>query len=492
MSNTLTDYYKNIFNELSIVDTSLPIDSKHEIIYQQELVESFNNNYSTIYAIGDLHGDIMPLIICLRDCCKVIKKKTNFYFTQTEKDTDLVNELNKEYTDDTYKDDLNYEWIGQDCAIVLCGDLLDNVRNDIDKKPEEYPFEEAKILKFINAINKQAMERKGRIFKILGNHDMYNLNGKVKTSYKNYVSNYAKNYEGYKQGANSRLDYFGKGKPGAKLLGQDNAYVFLMINDIIFVHGGISSKKLNSKTIISANNALNRYINDENETTFDYRNDTEENELTLSPNHDHEILKTEKDGLTVDRFFGFKSHIPEKDMCEFLYKKFRSLCNDMIENNIKCNPEKMKLVIGHCNQNVYTSDRTYRTSFAHEIFKNEFIEEYGGYVNAKGSDHGIYGITVSCGININKPSIFRVDVGMSRGFNLSDYDEKHIFSRTPQVLKIVYTDNFSEPKITIIKSSLKNTLIHLHDNYINPYKNKYLKYKNKYLKLKENLFVSKK
>jgi len=30
---------------------------------------------SKIYAIGDIHGDIMPLIICLRDCCKVIKKK---------------------------------------------------------------------------------------------------------------------------------------------------------------------------------------------------------------------------------------------------------------------------------------------------------------------------------------------------------------------------------------------------------------------------------
>ena len=28
-----------------------------------------------IYAIGDIHGDIMPLIVCLRDCCNVIQKK---------------------------------------------------------------------------------------------------------------------------------------------------------------------------------------------------------------------------------------------------------------------------------------------------------------------------------------------------------------------------------------------------------------------------------
>lgn len=38
--------------------------------------ETFITNFnSIIYGIGDIHGDIIPLIICLRDCCKVIRKK---------------------------------------------------------------------------------------------------------------------------------------------------------------------------------------------------------------------------------------------------------------------------------------------------------------------------------------------------------------------------------------------------------------------------------
>ena len=107
---------------------------------------------SKIYAIGDIHGDIMPLIICLRDCCKVIKKKDGYNYIQTEIDKDLDSNMLKEWNDSTYVDDLNYIWIGGDSNVVFCGDLLDNVRGPIYKKPQEYPFEEARIFKFINSI----------------------------------------------------------------------------------------------------------------------------------------------------------------------------------------------------------------------------------------------------------------------------------------------------------------------------------------------------
>jgi hypothetical protein len=39
----------------------------------------------------------------------------------------------------------------------------------------EYDQVEIKLLRFINAINEQAMRNNGRIFKILGNHDVWNL-----------------------------------------------------------------------------------------------------------------------------------------------------------------------------------------------------------------------------------------------------------------------------------------------------------------------------
>ena len=107
-----------------------------------------NENISKIYALGDIHGDIIPLIICLRDCCKVIKKKSNFDFKQDTLDQDLENQLNKEWNETNYVDDLNYEWIGENSKVVLCGDILDNVRGFTFKKPGEYPMEEARILKF--------------------------------------------------------------------------------------------------------------------------------------------------------------------------------------------------------------------------------------------------------------------------------------------------------------------------------------------------------
>jgi hypothetical protein len=477
--------------------------------------KTFKNDwFPTIYAIGDIHGDIMPLIVCLRDCCQVIRKKGGYGFEQNKIDKDLIEQMSKEWDDPTYVDDLNYFWCGNDSSIVLCGDILDNVRGPIDKKPGEFPFEEAKILKFINSINKKAMAEGGRIFKVLGNHDMYNLNGKVKTSYSTYVSNYAQEYPGYFYGADGRLDYFGRGKPGAKLLGEDGAYLFLMLNDFIFVHGGISSSIINVDNIEKVNSSLMKYIYDSDENnTFDKETYNIENSLTFSNESD------ENDGLVLDRYFGFVNNKTEEEMCTTLYNRFVNICRDIkskysgyseLEINRyftlptypPCNPNKMKLVIGHCNQNKLTSD-------SNEIFKSGFTkyinftakklfffnEEYGEevYKGEPSKETGIYGITVSCGdrdddlnMNYNEPSIFRIDVGMSRGFNLMDFSKDYIYSRTPQVLKINYI-NSSKPLTTVIKSTLQNTLVHITELDNNPYKIKYQKYKSKYFKLKEKM-----
>ena len=435
---------------------------------------------TTIYAIGDIHGDIMPLIVCLRDCCKVIKKKSKFAFNQNEIDKDLINELSKEWDDNTFQEDLNYEWCGGSSIVVFCGDLIDNVRGDIFKKPQEFPMEEARIFMFINKINKEAMKANGRIYKILGNHDMYNLNGKTKTNYASYISSYAKNYQGYKQGADDRLDYFYQGKPGSKLIGEDGAFLFLMINNFIFVHGGISSTLITKENINKLNKSLNEFIKGNN-TNFDLETPSLENQMTFN--------KDDEDGLVQDRFFGFKNGKTEEELCSVLYNKFVRLCKD--ENF--CDPNKLKLIIGHCVQNKITEDKynIFQSSFSQLANSSEkdnliFAEEFVAPVyRGKSSKEAIYGITVSCGdrengvIDFNNPSIFRIDVGMSRGFNTKKYSEEYAYSRTPQVLKI------DGDKISIIKSSLKNTLIHVVDLDVNPYAKKYKKYKSKYYMMKK-------
>ena len=100
------------------------------------------------------------------------------------------------------------------------------------------------------------------------------------------------------------------------------------------------------------------------------------------------------------------------------------------------------------------------------------------------------GISIGCmDPNISIPNIYRLDVGLSRGAaNFKDRnDDSYIYSRTPQVIKITYTNEI--PKVTIIKSSLENTKIHIKDYNIQNggYYEKYIKYKNKYNNLKSKL-----
>ena len=78
-----------------------------------------------------------------------------------------------------------------------------------------------------------------------------------------------------------------------------------------------------------------------------------------------------------------------------------------------------------------------------------------------------------------------LDIAHNENQNFEVNSNENTYSRTPQVLKIDYTDN--KPKTSIIKSTLKNTLIHVIDMDVNPYQKKYNKYKAKYYHLKKSL-----
>ena len=472
-----------------------------------------------IYAIGDLHGDIMPFIVCLRDCCKVIKSTK--HFDMTIQDAYLVNELLKEWDNITFDSSLGYEWIGEDSQIVLCGDMIDNIRpiNELlpYKKQQEFPMEEARILMFINELNRQASSKNGKIHKVLGNHDFNNLNGRnikqlLSNGYFNYTSRYAYEYEGYKQSpSKGRLEYFTRGNAGAALLAEGGIYFYLMIKDFIFVHGGIVSDLLTFKNIANANDELNKYAinNSKDKLLLDYG---QKNECMSLVNYKD---RSDPIGILRDRTFGFKNQ-SDQEMCTYLFKKFNELCESCIDidddkqiesfwkYSKDCDPNKMKVVMGHCPQNYWSKDSIYNTSFNEIINEDCTSIEYSRKVETINGDTSanINGITVSCGNTKDSPSIFRIDVGMSRAFNIKDItiDEnrnKIIMSRTPQVLKIIYNKDIREPQMSIIKSTLENTLIHVPDmdkqsdlgiksTHDIHYKNKYLKYKLLYCNLKNN------
>ena len=433
----------------------------------------FDKSNRTIYAIGDLHGDITPLIICLRDCCNVIKKIKGIKYTQQQIDNDMENELSKHWNDSSYKEDLNYEWIGGNSYVVICGDLINNSRNG-GIKPFEYPFEEAKIFKFINAINEQAMKYCGKIFKIIGNHEFDSINGELLTNIHrdNMVTEMTKNYDGYKQNSIDRLHYFKKNNPGAELIAKDNVYLFVMIRDFIFTHGGISSDYFNVKNLNELNKKYNKYINNSEDTTFDYEN---RGNIEYALTNIQYIDDTHKidNGLVKDRYFGqHDEEIPINDKCKKLENIFNNFYCDLKKYGYTEN-QNFKLVVGHSTQNNYvnpkytinaTFDNKIRDTIIDDIIvSNEFKSDsiYYGKEKKENNININNGISVSCPIN-GIPTIYRLDIGMSRGaYNMqNNNDDGYIYSRTPQILKIIYNEN-DKPIISIIKSSLENTRIHV-------------------------------
>ena len=152
-----------------------------------------------IIALSDIHADINALIICLRDCAMVIKKKPGFNYVQTEEDADLQTLLKMDIHDENYHFDLNYMWCDYNdmianTIVVIIGDMIDGVRrhNDITLTCKSsnildaheilyYPQVEIKILQFINALNRSSLEKcpedqeYGRIIKLLGNHEIGNI-----------------------------------------------------------------------------------------------------------------------------------------------------------------------------------------------------------------------------------------------------------------------------------------------------------------------------
>ena len=132
----------------------------------------YDNFVGNVHAISDIHGDIQALIISLRDCSRVIRKRPSTYpFNQNSIDPDLDTLLNIDISvyDNGYDPSLGYEWCGCNSLVVICGDIIDSYRgvdgclknNDTRYYHEphiachQYPQIEIKILRFINSINEK-------------------------------------------------------------------------------------------------------------------------------------------------------------------------------------------------------------------------------------------------------------------------------------------------------------------------------------------------
>jgi hypothetical protein len=452
-----------------------------------------------IIALSDIHADIDALIIALRDCAKVITRDPERYngdtygldyhdgFCHTNIRLDagdaflehLLNlDLNDPESNEFFDEhcDLGYMWIGGPSHVVIVGDILDGLRypsTPFRKKcghdnqlEHQYPQIEVKILKFLNKLDEYAEETKGRVIKLIGNHEGMNFTASQLVGSYAFANTMDETFMTERYYNNlSRRDYFLLGNDGFELFRKRGTAILLIINDIIFVHGNLNNT-ISYDNIDRINQTLNGTIPID-DAYF----------KLLFGDVSKKVTSILWDRISGDDQITSK-RLTQRDQrhCIMLNKYIEQFCAPGL-----CNKDNVKLIIGHCPQNDTqqadintTIGKIIKDSGTVTTYHAESLEDiYTGVQNP--AKKTTFGIAMEC--NRSTPEkkttnhiIYKVDTGISRGFDnpqvreiISDprYETRREYFihsvlsfRTPQVLKIENNLDY------IIKSNAINTRRH--------------------------------
>jgi hypothetical protein len=475
-----------------------------------------------IYAFSDIHGDFGVLICCLRDCAKVIKQKNGTNWNDLVKDEIPLELFDKssEYIirrDTDYDCLYGFEWIGGDSIVVITGDLIDNFRSnefyiahtifDVDL-PDKIQFEihqeELKIMIFLRELSRNAQQYGGNIITIIGNHDHVNsMNNR--SFIKQHTSPLIRNaiyYDNIERSDIFSLHHiyhtlfnnyvFHKNK----LVMSNYKTIIFKVNDFIFMHGGMNSITIQElyKRYQLNTPSLNSFIRDVN--------------LYYNMNINDNIWKDPKNSILWSRDLGsyFESEVKHDEFCNNITE---NIFNIICKNDKTCFDKKY-IVIGHCPQSetiiidsIYYNTKENALSSKHDIDK--LIYNYTHSIVKKDNDRDIIsgpiqsytyydqdylqnipflsGITGICPNKENIAKVYRIDVAMSRSYDLIKREQEYIkrkllvplvskntkeitdsiikllyiffLSRAPQILHINYNNQI---KTSLIRANLKTML----------------------------------
>lgn len=184
---------------------------------EKELPYIINDKSLNVVCVGDLHGDYCAAIECLKLAGIISQNRTEF--------------------DDISK----FRWMPQqkNTIVVQTGDIIDGKRVSSFPKEKELCQSYLKIINLFDHLNAQSacnLRGKGRIYKLYGNHEMMNLQGNFKNVSQNEMQEFQKAYTDY----NDRKSAFAPGSQFATRLGCTTNGVLMIVNDTLFVHGGVS------------------------------------------------------------------------------------------------------------------------------------------------------------------------------------------------------------------------------------------------------------
>ncbi len=495
-----------------------------------------------IVTFSDIHGDLDALIVCLRDCANVIYKP-GFNPSAGQRDPDLVRYFDMDINSNQYDRSLGYQWRHDDTSfVVIIGDLIDPVR--VRKNIIENIYHkqiELKILHFINAMNESALRRYqqrhprdgaqielpdhhcGRIYKLLGNHDLNNFLGYNAVFFNKFVRDYSfpEDIPDIDNKATDTLYYETDIKPISKDI-EDiysytrdtifnythpgfNAYfettgtgVALLINDNLFIHGGLYEpitindvKHFNEELLRSTAhlmthaqfNMLCRYIMPLLQVRH-YATHNDDTDIPITPGKPQDTGRVS---------------------CASFADKLVEFCGQ--DGCPRINPRRIRMFKGHCSQslanitpstvlsgfimntgttevysNFDTEDQIHPNAFYHGPQTEAVDEKDEDDLELYHPHNRKWGVTLSCDRHTNRaldlagqpsPQIIKVDVGMGRGqdnvggdrvfdFYHRGIREKTLFeSRVPQVIIIPEVGHDNPERLLLVRSTLKNMAIHM-------------------------------
>ena len=427
-----------------------------------------------IITLSDIHGDLEALLICLRDCAHVIRRKERMHecipdCTKTSCAGECAGPDEQVWAylaEDCSRDplsvpDFGYEWVdGDETMVVIVGDLIDPVRRNLatyalltysEFGPEDvyYPQVELKILWFINALNENSRTRArsaqfGRIFKLCGNHELLNFD--PQKSRDRFICYSLTNADSCRtgnlyHGNETRLECFKFGNYGYRLYQETTGmHVVLRINHNLFIHGQLPRlhPSRGSYTTLTQYDRVNEFLQ---RREFD---EIRQDEYIEHLNGVLDGVQT-RDWGELDSTGRVSSHAP---FCHDVQTQIEQF----VDYPIGYTKGQIRVFIGHCQQHRSSHTQgaerhTLRTLESRngqiETYRND--SEFFGVANIHEQDSNqTFGITTECLLDSStagnyQPQLIKVDVAMGRGQDVLDkkrmQDKGYFLPRMPQVFE---------------------------------------------------------
>lgn len=286
----------------------------------------FENINKDLYFIGDIHGDFYAFKQALELTGCIIFDKQNFKDICKEHLNGIILTDGCEY----YKNKINWNPEKKDSMIVFAGDLVDRCRITSDSCDFVVNDEDCdnQIINILLELDKQALKYNSRVLFVLGNHELMNLQDKLK-----YVS--FKGLENNSRTGNIKKTIFSN---------LNSIFGLIRINNYIVCHGGINPNFVKKYNTDNTNNS--EFVKSYNMML--------RKELTNSePNY---YLLNNSQGPFWDRSNGFDNKKLSNEECELLF--FNNILNITNINNTN----NLKLIVAHCPQTFNSEKKGINTS----------------------------------------------------------------------------------------------------------------------------------